>query len=345
MDGCGLLPLRWADRTFTTAASFRRFLQKNLHQHLALPPEQNPLEHLPRLPPAVLPRDITNRWPPATARLLDASAGNLSRLPLDHGVPVSPIAGGPVAARRTLERFLSGALDRYHTDANHPDREATSGLSPYLHFGHISAHEIFAGVASREGWHPDRTVPPATGSRTGWWGMRPGAEAFLDQLVTWRELGYNRCYLRHDHGRYESLPAWAVQTLEQHAPDPRPHVYTQEQFETAGTHDPLWNAAQGQLLREGRIHNYLRMLWGKKILHWSESPRAALEIMLELNDRYALDGRDPNSISGIFWVLGRYDRPWGPERPVFGKVRYMTSRNTARKVAVREYVKRYGSQR
>jgi deoxyribodipyrimidine photo-lyase len=118
-------------------------------------------------------------------------------------------------------------------------------------------------------------------------------------------------------------------------------LYRLEQFEQAQTHDDLWNAAQRQLVREGRIHNYLRMLWGKKILHWSASPREALKIMIELNNKYALDGRDPNSYSGIFWVLGRYDRAWGPERPIFGKIRYMTSESTRSKFRVRDYLQRY----
>jgi deoxyribodipyrimidine photo-lyase len=148
----------------------------------------------------------------------------------------------------------------------------------------------------------------------------------------------------HDgYDKFSSLPEWARTTLKEHARDPRPHTYTLEQFEFAQTHDELWNAAQRQLLREGTIHNYLRMLWGKKILEWTRSPRQALRFMIELNNKYALDGRDPNSYSGIFWVLGRYDRPWGPERPVFGKVRYMSSENTARKFAVKEYIRRYRS--
>jgi deoxyribodipyrimidine photo-lyase len=167
-------------------------------------------------------------------------------------------------------------------------------------------------------------------------------EGFLDQLVTWRELGFNTCWHRPDHDRYETLPDWARRTLARHAGDPRQHLYTTDQLAAAATHDPLWNAAQRQLVREGRLHNYLRMLWGKKILEWTTEPREALEVMLELNNRYALDGRDPNSTSGIFWVLGRYDRPWGPERPVFGTVRYMSSANTARKVSVRAYLERYG---
>jgi len=153
----------------------------------------------------------------------------------------------------------------------------------------------------------------------------------------------NFCQRRNDYDQFESLPAWALKTLRLHTRDQRSYVYTLEQFERAKTHDPLRNAAQTQLVREGRIHNYLRMLWGKKILEWTRSPAKALEIMVELNNKYALDGRDPNSYSGIFWCLGRYDRPWGPERPVLGTVRYMSSENTARKFNVRGYVQEYDS--
>jgi deoxyribodipyrimidine photo-lyase len=179
------------------------------------------------------------------------------------------------------------------------------------------------------------------GKRSGWWGLSADAEAFLDELVTWRELGLNFCAQRADYDRYESLPAWARATLERHARDRRPHVYALEQLERAQTHDELWNAAQNQLRVEGRIHNYLRMLWGKKILHWSASPREALAILIELNNKHALDGRDPNSYSGIFWTLGRFDRPWGPEREVFGTVRYMSSESTRRKLRVEDYVARW----
>ena len=150
-------------------------------------------------------------------------------------------------------------------------------------------------------------------------------------------------HLRDDHDRYEALPPWARLTLERHAADPRPVVYTLDRLAAADTHDPLWNAAQVQLRREGRIHNYLRMLWGKKILEWSATPQEAAAAMIALNDRWALDGRDPNSYSGIYWTLGRYDRPWGPERPIFGTVRYMSSVNTARKLDVRPYLAAYAS--
>jgi deoxyribodipyrimidine photo-lyase len=172
--------------------------------------------------------------------------------------------------------------------------------------------------------------------------MSQAAEAFLDQLVTWRELGFNFCSRRDDYDRFDSLPDWARRSLAEHAADPREHVYSVDELAAARTHDPLWNAAQRQLVREGRIHNYLRMLWGKKILQWARSPEDALEAMIELNNRYALDGRDPNSYSGISWVLGRFDRPWAPERPIFGKIRYMSSENTARKLKVKEYIRRYG---
>jgi deoxyribodipyrimidine photo-lyase len=146
--------------------------------------------------------------------------------------------------------------------------------------------------------------------RRNWPGADANIEAFLDQLVTWRELGFNMCAHRLDYDRYESLPSWCRETLEKHADDRRLAVYSFKQFEKAGTPDPPWNAAQRQLVLEGTIPGYLRMLWGKKILEWLPAPEDALATMIELNNKYALDGRDPNSYSGIFWVLGRYDRPW-----------------------------------
>ena len=222
-----------------------------------------------------------------------------------------------------------------------PDRDGASGLSPYLHFGHTSSHEVFRSLADAEGWSMGAMSARRDGDRAGFWGIPAPAEAFLDQLITWRELGFNACTYRDDYDRYESLPEWSRQTLEEHATDPRPEQYSLMELEGAETCDRLWNAAQTELVREGRMHNYLRMLWGKKIFEWSPSPREALERMIQLNNKYALDGRDPNSYSGIFWVLGRYDRAWGPRRPIFGTVRYMSSTNTARKLHVREYVERY----
>ena len=342
VDSCGLMPLAEAQREFTTAHSFRRFLQKNLPRHLGLFPLEDPLENAKLPKPPVLPADITSRWPKADGRSLSRPASLLGKLPMDQGVAEVQTAGGEQAARERLERFLERGLNRYTTERNQPSAQATSGLSPYLHFGHISSHEIFLELARREKWAPHLVSERTDGRREGYWGMSPQAEAFLDQFVTWRELGYVFCHFRPDYDQYDALPAWAQKTLAEHANDPRVYVYDTDEFAQARTHDPLWNAAQTQLAQEGIMHNYMRMLWGKKILEWSISPRAALETMIRLNDRLALDGRDPNSYSGIFWCLGRFDRAWGPQRPVFGKIRYMSSKNTARKINIQPYLEKFG---
>ena len=249
-----------------------------------------------------------------------------------------------MGSQAKLASFIDTRLADYAERRNQPEEDAASGLSFWLHWGHLSAHEVFDAIVLREGWSPGCVSEKTGGARSGWWGMSAEAESFLDELITWRELGFNLSSKRRDYDRYESLPDWAKKTLQEHSGDERPHVYDLAQFERAETHDDLWNAAQRQLIREGRIHNYLRMLWGKKILHWSASPRDALAVMIELNNKYAIDGRDPNSYSGIFWVLGRYDRAWGPEREVFGKIRYMSSANTARKVSVKQYLARHAAE-
>lgn len=340
VDSNGLLPMAVADHAYPTAYAFRRFLHKTLPDHLGEMPSAEPLRR-PGLPQAKsLPPEIASKWPQADAATL---AGNsLDRLPIDHTVAALDQRGGARAAAVALDTFTGERLARYATTRNAPEEEVTSGLSPYLHFGHISSHEIFARIAHEEGWSPSRLAERPSGKRAGWWGMSETAEAFLDQIVTWREVGFNMCRHRQDYDRFDSLPDWALATLAKHEADKREHVYTFDEIDGARTHDALWNAAQTQLVREGRIHNYLRMLWGKKVLEWSATPAEALETLLELNNRYALDGRDPNSYSGIFWCFGRYDRAWGPERPIFGTVRFMSSDNTARKFKVRRYLEIYG---
>jgi deoxyribodipyrimidine photo-lyase len=342
VDANGLLPMRSADRAYPTAYAFRRFLQRELPAHLEAPPRTDPLggADLPAL--GKLPADVLRRWPPASDDLLAGSPSALADLPIDHDVRPVATSGGSVAGRERLRRFVEQSLERYE-QRNHPDMNATSGLSPYLHFGHIGAHEVFDAVVAAEEWTPDRLAPDGRGQRAGWWGMSAAAEAFLDELVTWRELGFNAAAHLPDYERYGSLPKWARTTLEDHAADPREHRYSLKELAAAETHDEVWNAAQRELLEEGSIHGYLRMLWGKKILEWTASPREALGVMVELNDRFALDGRDPNSYSGIMWVLGRYDRAWGPERPVFGKVRYMSSEQARKKLRMRAYLERFGA--
>lgn len=343
VDSNGLYPMRATDIVFPTAYAFRRHLQRALHQHLRDFPAADPLAGARlQAPPQIAP-ELAARWPAASEAVLAGDRASLAALPLDHSVGPVETPGGHAAAAAALERFVSARLDRYPEDRNEPGRDGTSRLSPYLHFGHISAHQVFDTVARHEGWSEERLAAKATGKRTGWWGVSEAAEAFLDQLITWRELGFNFCAHRSDYDRYESLPDWARRTLEKHERDPRPHVYTMDDLEAARTHDPLWNAAMIQLKREGWFHNYMRMLWGKKILEWSPTPRDALAAMIHLMDKWSLDGRDPNSYTGYFWTLGRYDRAWGPERPIFGTVRYMSSENTARKLDVREYLRRYAA--
>lgn len=351
VDSHGLLPLREPERGFTAAYHFRIHLHKGLLEHVGDRPSPRPLRdaggRLPAAAPLTAPGgallSVLERWPMASRHLLDGSQG-LDALPVDGSVGPVPFAGGPQAGRERLDHFLRNRLAVYHQERNDPDAEAGSRLSPYLHWGHLSTHEIFHRLVEREGWTPLRVRPEHRGKRAGWWGMSPESEAFLDELVTWRELGFNE-WVRGGPAveTFESLPGWAQETLQAHASDHRPHSYDLRAFDQAETHDPLWNAAQRELREEGTIHNYLRMLWGKKILEWSSHPREALEIMLELNNRYAVDGRDPNSTTGIMWVLGRYDRGW-PERDIYGKVRSMSSESTRRKVSVDRYLSRFSGQ-
>ncbi len=344
VDSNGLLPMKAADRVFAAAKFFRSFLQKELPLHLPEMPEADPLKELKHkgLVPSL--KDILKRWPAASLEIVRGVPDLPAEFPVDHEVGVVDERGGANEASKRMKGFLEKKLSLYEENRNHPDEDGTSGLSPYLHFGHLSVHEIFHHLAAKEEWDLDDLPKKATGGRSGWWHMSEPAEAFLDELVTWRELGFNMCVQRQDYDEYLSLPGWARQTLKDHEGDQRRYGYRLEEFERAQTHDPLWNAAQGQLLQEGRVHNYLRMVWGKKILEWTSSPQEALDIMIELNNKYGIDGRDPNSYTGIMWVLGRYDRPWGPERPIFGKIRYMSSENTLRKVRAAEYMEKYKPQ-
>ncbi len=342
VDSNGVLPIRALSKACFRAFDFRRALQKTFREHWAASPAAAPLQRL-GLPQTTVPMRVAARWPSASAELLAGKASALAALPIDHTVPIVDYRGGLRAAQSTLTRFLDHNLERYVEDRNHPDKAATSGLSPYLHFGQLSAHRIVRAIAEREEWTPEALGTRARGERSGFWNMRPSAEAFLDQLLTWREVGLNFCAYNADYSSFSALPAWSQKTLGEHACDPRPRRFSREQLEAAETYDPIWNAAQRQLLRDGRIHNYLRMLWGKKILEWCETPEQALETTLYLNDRHAVDGRDPNSYSGILWCFGRYDRAWGPVRPIFGTVRYMSSVSTEKKLWLASYLARFGA--
>ncbi|NTW74028.1 MAG: deoxyribodipyrimidine photo-lyase [Chlorobiaceae bacterium] len=228
---------------------------------------------------------------------------------------------GQQAGEERLRQFIGQGLEGYAVRRNDPNSGCVSRLSPYLHFGQLSAQHVALSVAGS---------PAAAENR----------EAFIEELFIRRELADNFCLNNDRYDHLDGMPEWARSTLANHGQDRREHLYTVEQFEHAETHDPLWNAAQTELVRTGLMHGYLRMYWAKKILEWSPSPTSAFEIAIVLNDRYALDGRDPNGYTGIAWsIAGLHDRPWF-ERPVYGKIRYMNASGCARKFDVVRYIRR-----
>ncbi|MFB1005182.1 MAG: hypothetical protein QMC59_01725 [Candidatus Poseidoniaceae archaeon] len=352
VDSNGVFPMSWTDRTYPTAHGFRRFVHERFVECIESWPSQIPVQPDHSLwmddeaYSAIAERSDFSvtpfEWLWRVGEEGSVGTDALSTLNIDHSVPPVPnVRGGRDTAVRMLREFLSNRMSRYHEDRNQVKSPATTGLSPWFHFGHLSTIEVVRSILDTNGWMPDLINPSRRGARAGWWGLPEPVEAFLDQIITWRELGFNNSFHNPNHNKFESLPNWAKITLSEHADDER-STYTLEQIRNADTHDEIWNAAQRQLVRRGIIHNYLRMLWGKRILEWSDSPEQAAERMIELNDTYALDGRDPNSYTGIFWVLGRHDRAWGPERAIFGKVRYMSSQNTRRKFDLKPYLQEFG---
>jgi deoxyribodipyrimidine photo-lyase len=340
VDSNGIIPVADHGRAFPTARGYRAFMQRVLKAHVRNVPDMDPLRLLESNSIAVLPGNIASSWPPASPSLLQGNNAELSMLGIDHSVKPLALRGGCETAKRTLRAFVDRKLERYGEAHHHPDLDGTSRLSPYLHFGHISAHQIFEAVMTRERWTTRRLAAGASGAREGWWGVSPSAETFLDQLLVWRELAFNGCGWSEGLGRYATLPEWARTTLEAHLDDPRPHLYSRETLDAAETHDEIWNAVQRELKHTGWFHGYMRMLWGKKILEWCEHPADALGHMEHLMNRYSLDGRDPVSYASFGWVLGRYDRPW-PERPIFGTVRCMTSGSAKRKLQMKDYLQRH----
>lgn len=341
VDSNGLIPLADQDRAFPTARGCRAFVQRTLRAHLQHLPDDEPLAALSRAAARRdVPSEISARWPAVDANVLRAPAQFVRELPIDHTVGAVAMHGGSDQAAAQLHQFINTRLRRYGDDSHHPDLDATSRLSPYLHFGHISAHEVFAAVMTAERWTTRKLSKGPRGAREGWWGTSSSAEVFLDQLVVWRELAYNGAHYTAGYGSYATLPAWARLTLERHQSDPRSHVYDVETLDRGATHDPIWNAAMHQLKRDGWFHGYMRMLWGKKILEWSKTAATALAVMEHLMNRYSLDGRDPVSYASYAWVLGLYDRPW-PEREIFGVVRSMTSESAKRKLKLRNYLATY----
>jgi len=239
-------------------------------------------------------------------------------------MPVDWILPGERAASENLEDFLSDRIMYYTEHRNNPNKRCLSNLSPYIHFGHISAQRAVMQI--QKAGIPERYIQP-----------------FLEELVVRRELSDNYCFYNQRYDNFEGFPEWAKRTLNEHRLDTRPYIYTIEQFEYALTHDKLWNAAQNEMVKTGKMHGYMRMYWAKKILEWSESPEEAIETAMYLNDRYELDGRDPNGYTGIAWSMGGvHDRAWN-QRNVFGKIRYMSYNGCRAKFNVSRYIEHVGS--
>ena len=300
VDADVLVPSKMLEKEQYAARIIRPRLQQRLKQFLV--PQRNPKARVEWEKPRglhALPDDgsfdITEEW-----KGLDRSVQ-----------PVGSFCGGTSEALKLLHDFVTDKLARYPERHGKPEVDGTSRLSPYLHFGHIGPHTVALAV--------ERAKAP-----------RAANDDFLDQLVTWRELSINFVHFNPLYDSIESAPDWAHRTLAAHARDERPVMYSRKQLEQAETHDELWNAAQGQMLHAGWMHNYMRMYWAKKILEWSVSPAVAYQTAVYLNDKYFLDGRDPNGYAGIAWAIaGKFDRPWF-QRPIFGTIRYMSG-NAARK--------------
>ncbi|HEY7716965.1 MAG TPA: deoxyribodipyrimidine photo-lyase [Candidatus Binatia bacterium] len=254
---------------------------------------------------------------------LPVDANLLEGLGIDRSVaPARLFVGGSIAARAALRRFVGERLKGYAKNRNQPQLDGTSQLSPYLHFGQIGPHEVAFAVKDADAPTEDR-------------------RAFLEELIVRRELAMNFVRYNENYDSFAASEPWADRTLRRHAKDRRKFNYNERQLENAETHDPLWNAAQKQMVLTGWMHGYLRMYWAKKILEWSLSAAQAFDVAVRLNDRYELDGRDPNGYAGIAWaIVGKHDRAWGPERPVYGKIRYMSYESTSRKFDSKAYIER-----
>lgn len=264
-------------------------------------------------------------WSSLDVDRLDLANANVPALvascEIDHSVPAVPFASGLAGARARLAAFCKDGLADYPTRRNEPaDSNGSSRLSPYLHFGQISAVEVLRTV--RESAH------------------KASVQKFEDELVTWRELAFNFCVRNPNHGKLRGLPDWAHRSMAQHKDDPREVIYSLAQLEAAETYDDLWNAAQRELVRTGYMHNVTRMLWGKSVLLWTARYKQALEHLILLNNKYGLDGRDPSSYGGIQWCFGKFDRPWF-DKPVFGVIRPMSLARARTKFDADAYIRMF----
>ncbi|MFA7245180.1 MAG: deoxyribodipyrimidine photo-lyase [Candidatus Magasanikbacteria bacterium] len=245
------------------------------------------------------------------------------KIEVDKNVkPIDWLSSGENFAKQQLKSFIKNSLNQYHLDKNDPNKNAVSNLSPYLHFGQISAQRIALEINKSEA-------------------SKTAKETFLEELIVRRELSDNYCFYNPNYDSLKGAPNWALTTLQEHSQDKREYLYSKKQFEEAKTHDDLWNSAQKEMVTTGKMHGYMRMYWAKKILEWSKSAKEAFKIAIYLNDKYELDGRDPNGYVGVAWsIAGVHDRAWF-EREVFGKIRYMNYNGCKNKFDVNSYIKKF----
>jgi deoxyribodipyrimidine photo-lyase len=316
-------------------------MQRNFIECYKQSPKKEPVKDLENKKVITLRKNSSVKGMTVNEYLQKRETTFLNRLPINHSIAKVTFKGTRKAALQRLDEFAGNGLWKYTENRNDPDENATSGLSIWLHYGKISTFEIVEKLFQQQPreWHFDK-ITYKKGSASGFFNGNRNIENFLDQLITWREVGFHYAYHEPDYDKYETLPDWAFQTLEKHKKDPRKYIYELDELAHSRTHDELWNAAQTELREEGVMNNYMRMLWGKKVIEWTPNPEIALAYLIDLNNRYAVDGRDPNSYSGIFWCFGRFDRAW-QERPIYGKVRYMTSESARKKLKLEEYLKKY----
>jgi deoxyribodipyrimidine photo-lyase len=309
VDSATVVPVRYHEREYPTAPPFRARLLAALPRFLRLPPTIEPTVH----------RRVELPFEPTVPR--EDIAVLVASCDVDHSVTPSPaIRGGPKAARERLDRFLREGLPRYEEERGDPNADATSGLSPYLHFGNLSPVEVTL--------------------RAGEAGPTDQFAKFRDELLTWRELAFNFTHFNPRHRTVEAIPSWAREELRKGEADERPTLYSAEELEGASTSEPLWNAAQTAYVRDGWMPNALRMLWGKPLIQWTQNAEEALRILEHLNNKYSLDGRDPSSYLNILWVFGKFDRPFY-RRPIYGTVRYLSLKAAEKKFDVPRVIERY----
>lgn len=292
--------------------------------------------------------DHPHAWPGPVIKLndlqdkIDEVMGNLS----SNGTKVA-LRSGQSNANTHLEKFIKNKLERYAVDRNDPSAGSQSDLSPYLHFGQISALRVALRLreeAFRAGddlhFLSSPKMPKPEDAKTT---KQHGIDSLIEEMIVRKELADNYCYYQSNYDSINAAPKWARSSLDMHLNDPREHVYTYEQLRDALTHDDAWNAAQRQLTRKGKMHGYMRMYWAKKVLEWTESPEQAIDFLIRLNDHYSIDGGDPNGYAGILWsVAGVHDRPWF-ERPIFGVIRYMNYEGLKRKFSIEQYEQQYSA--